>query len=492
MTDKAFKPGPPRPPAAQVLGAIASESIGACDPREAVRRAVRAGDEEIVLGGRAIPLRKKGRFILIACGKAAAGMTAGLLEIVTKAGGCRRVEGVVAEPAPPAAPRAAGGRAGRRANETHEAHEATPPGVVDLPPLPRDRFRIARLSGGHPLPSAASFGAARAALRLAGGARAGDDVVYLVSGGGSAIMAAPLPPFINAAEKIALHRLLLVSGAGIGSINAVRKHLSAIKGGRLAVAARRAGTQTTLILCDVDPERAEEVASDPSLPDRTTLGDFVAVIDRYGLAPALPVKVLEALRRRKLPETPKPRDPTFRRSRSMVLMSNRELRGAAVRAGLSRGLPTEGMPGEVTLPVEDAVEMVARAIESAPPGTRLLVLGGEVRTAPTAPGLGGRAQEFALRLAVRMAGLGSRPWAFLALGSDGIDGNSPAAGAYTDGTTLERARRAGLDPSRFLRDADSWRFFNTLNDAITTGPTGTNLGDLYLLLTGEVGAPRPR
>jgi len=130
------------------------------------------------------------------------------------------------------------------------------------------------------------------------------------------------------------------------------------------------------------------------------------------------------------------------------------------------------------------VEMVARAIETAPPGTRLLVLGGEVLTVPVAAVQGGRAQELALRLALRMARLGSRPWAFLALGSDGIDGNSPAAGAYVDQTTLERARLARLDPERTLRDSTTYRFFKKLNDDFTTGPTGTNLRDLYLLLTG--------
>src|SRR5439155_200922 len=162
-------------------------------------------------------------------------------------------------------------------------------------------------------------------------------------------------------------------------------------GGRLAQAARRAATQATLVICDVDPERYEDVASGPSLPDRTTLDDMIRAIDRYGIAPALPVRVLEAMRTGRIPETPKPRDPAF-----------------------------------------------------------------------------------------RMAGLGSRPWAFLALGSDGTDGNSPAAGAYVDQTTLERARLARLDPARALREATTYKFFKRLNDVFITGPTGTNVRDLYL------------
>jgi glycerate 2-kinase len=213
---------------------------------------------------------------------------------------------------------------------------------------------------------------------------------------------------------------------------------------------------------------------------------MIRAIDRFGIAPAIPVKVLEGMRRGKIPETPKPRDRVFKRSRSEAILSNRDLRNAAVRGGLTRGLPAEAMPSDITGPVETAVEMVARAIETAPPGTRLLVLGGEVLTAPAVPGEGGRAQEFALRLALRMSGLGSRPWAFLALGSDGTDGNSPAAGAYIDQTTLERARLVRLDPQRALRDATTYKFFKRLNDDFTTGPTGTNVRDLYMLLTGPV------
>jgi hydroxypyruvate reductase len=142
------------------------------------------------------------------------------------------------------------------------------------------------------------------------------------------------------------------------------------------------------------------------------------------------------------------------------------------------------MPTEITGGIEEAVEMVARAIEGAPTGLRLLVLGGEVRTAPMAPGTGGRAQELALRLALRMRGLSVRGWAFLACGSDGRDGNSPAAGAAVDATTLERAEALKLDPQKVLARADAWRFFHKLGDDLTTGPTATNVRDLYLLLTG--------
>jgi glycerate-2-kinase len=353
---------------------------------------------------------------------------------------------------------------------------------------PLKGLKVTRMATEHPVPGRGSFRAGRAAHRFMGSARAGDDVVALISGGGSALVAAPLGPFMNAAEKARLHRLLITSGAPIGAINAVRRHLSAVKGGRLALQAARARSLTSLILCDVDPDRYEEVASGPTVPDRTTLDDMVAVIDRYGLAPALPERVLLALRAGRLPETPKPRDPAFRRARAQMLLSNSDLRNAAVRAGLTRGLAAEAMPNEITTPVEEAVELVARAIEGAPTGLRLLVLGGEARTAPAAPGAGGRAQEFALRLALRMRNLSMRGWAFLAAGSDGIDGFSPAAGAFVDSGTLDRAAALRLDPERALQRAETWRLFHRLGDDLVTGPTATNVRDLYLLLTG---LPRP-
>jgi glycerate-2-kinase len=459
--------------AAQLLHAIAREALAACDPAAAVRRAVHVRPDHLGLCGRAIAMGKRGRLLLLAYGKAAPAMTAGFLQRFKEADGRRVLDGLVIHPRLADAPRKGGA--------------AVPPvlrAVLDGLRLPASRCRLKHIAAEHPIPLKNSFVAGKTALRFAARAGAGDEVIFLASGGGSALLAAPLPGLMKEADKTTLHRALLSTGAPITAINTVRKHLSAVKGGRLAQAARRAGSQFTLVMCDVDPERYEEVASGPSQPDRTTLDDMIRSIDRYGIAPALPVKALEALRLGKVPETLKPRDRVFRRSCAEAILSNRDLRNAAVRGGLTRGLPAEAIPTDVVGPVETTVEMVARAIETAPPGTRLLVLGGEVLTVPPVPGEGGRAQEFSLRLALRMAGLGSRPWAFLALGSDGMDGNSPAAGAYVDQTTLERARLARLDPARTLREATTYRFFKKLGDDFSTGPTGTNVRDLYLLLTG--------
>src|SRR5437867_944551 len=469
--------------AAQLLQTLAREALAACDPAAAVRRAVHVRSEHLSLCGRPISLAKKGRLIVMAFGKAAAAMTVGFLQRFHEVDGRRLLDALVVHP------KADTSEKGRKA-------AACPPAVLATAlhelRLPASRCRLKSFPGEHPVPAKYSFAAGKAALRFAARAGAGDDLVVLASGGGSALMALPLPGLMKEADKTGLHRILLTCGAPIGAINTVRKHLSAVKGGRLAVAARRAATQSTLVMCDVDPERYEDVASSPSLPDRTTIDDMIRAIDRYGIAPALPVRVLEAMRTGRIPETPKPRDPAFRRSRSEMILSNRDLRNAAVRCGLTHGLPAEAISTDITGPAAQAVERVSPAIETAPPCTRLLVLGGEVQTAPPVPGEGGRAQELALRLALRMAGLGSRPWAFLALGSDGTDGNSPAAGAYVDQTTLERARLARLDPARALREATTYKFFKRLNDVFITGPTGTNVRDLYLLLTGPVITTRRR
>jgi len=447
----------------EILWAIAEEAIRSCDAARAVTRAVGAEPGRITIGGRPIRTLPPGRLLVLACGKAAEPMYEAFRARLAVAESKRPVRVLVVHPHATDKPVAAG-PVGPRPTVSHE--------------------QVTAITAEHPVPGKGSMRAGAAALRLFASARSGDDVVALVSGGGSALLAAPLVPFVTPKEKERLHRILIVSGAPIGAINTVRKHLSAVKGGRLAFLARQAKSLSTLIVCDVDLERYEEVASGPTVPDRTTLEDLVGTVSRYGLAPALPERVLEGLRGGRFPETPKPKDPIFRRAKSVLLLSNLDLRNAAVRGGLARGLSAEAMPTEITGPVDEAVEMVARAIEGAPTGLRLLVLGGETRTIPPAGGQGGRAQDLALRLALRMRNLSVRGWAFVATGSDGRDGSSPAAGAFVDASTLERARALDLDPEKFLGRGDSYRFFHRLGDAFVTGPTSTNVRDLFLLLTG--------
>jgi glycerate 2-kinase len=460
MRDKGSRGSGRSSRAAQLLETIALEALAFCDARRAVERVCSIGRERLLIGNHAVSLRGGGRVLVVAYGKAAPLMLEGLITRIRAAGGKRTIRGLVVAPRPPGGAR-----------------------------LPKKTAGIDIVAGDHPLPQRASFAAGRRVLRILARVGSADDVIYLASGGGSALMAAPLAPFVTAAEKTQIHKFLIVSGAPISAINAVRKHLSSVKGGRLAAMARRARSQTTLVLCDVDPERYDEVASGPSLPDSTTIDDMVQVVDRYGAAPLLPSRVLEALRADRLPETPKPGNALFRRTHAHLLLSNRDLRHASVRAGLANGLAAEAMQIELDGPVEAGVETAARAIEAAPAGTRMLAMGGEVLTVPLGGGTGGRAQEFALRLALRMRHLSSRPWAFLACGSDGIDGSSPVAGAYADTTTLERAAALKLDPEKILRASDSHRLFRRLHDTVSIPAGVTTLRDLYLLLTGEVAAP---
>ena len=452
-----------------LLFSIAEEAIRACDAARAVVRAVGAEPGRIVVGGRPIRTTAAGRLLVLACGKAAEPMYEAFRARLAASGSKRPVRTLVVHPAP---------------------GEKRPAARADGRPVLRQE-QVTSIHAEHPVPGKGSFHAGAAALRLFASARSGDDIVALISGGGSALLEAPLVPFLTPKELARLNEVLIVSGAPIGAINTVRKHLSAVKGGRLAFLAKQARSLSTLVVCDVDVERFEEVASGPTAPDRTSLDDLVEAISRYGLAPALPERVLEGLRTGRLPETPKPKEAMFRKAKSVLLLSNLDLRNAAVRGGLARGLSAEAMPTEITGPVDEAVEMVARAIEGAPTGLRLLVLGGEPRTVPPAGGQGGRAQDLALRLALRMRNLSVRGWAFIATGSDGRDGSSPAAGAFVDSSTLERARALALDPEKVLARGDSYKLFHRLGDALVTGPTGTNVRDLYLLLTGLPRRERP-
>ncbi|HEV8200174.1 MAG TPA: DUF4147 domain-containing protein [Candidatus Polarisedimenticolia bacterium] len=453
----------------EILWSIAEEAIRSCDAARAVTRAVGVEPGRITLGGRPVRVVPPGRLIVLALGKAAEPMYEAFRARLVAAGSKRPVRALIVHPA--GAARTGASRDVTRVALSHE--------------------QVTTFAGEHPVPGKGSMRAGVAALRLLASARSGDDVVALVSGGGSALLEAPLVPFVTPKELERLHQVLVVSGAPIGAINTVRKHLSALKGGRLAALAKQARSLSTLIVCDVDLDRYEEVASGPTVPDRTTLDDMVEAVSHYGLAPALPERVLEGLRAGRLPETSKPKDPIFKRAKSILLLSNLDLRNAAVRGGLARGLSAEAMPTEITGPVEETVEMVARAIEGAPTGLRLLVLGGETRTVAPAGGQGGRAQDLALRLALRMRNLSVRGWAFIATGSDGKDGSSPAAGAYVDSSTLERIRAMGLDPEKILERGDSYKVFHRLGDALVTGPTGTNVRDLYLLLTGLPRRDRP-
>ena len=333
---------------------------------------------------------------------------------------------------------------------------------------------------GHPVPDARGLAASARLLELAHGAGEEDLVLFLVSGGGSALTPAPAPP-ITLAEKQEVTQLLLASGATIGELNAVRKHLSRFKGGRLARAAAPASV-LTLALSDVIGDPLDVIASGPIAPDPTTFADARDVLARRGLAGRVPASVaarLEAGLRGELEETPKPGDRLFGRVTNVVIGNNALIADAAVAAASRLGyrphLATRALQGEAR---EVARELVARARGLEPPAC--LIAAGETTVTVKGKGRGGRCQEFALAAALEL--VPADRMTVLAAGTDGSDGPTDAAGAIVDADSVARGTRAGGDARRAMEDNDAYRFLTASGDLIVSGPTRTNLLDLYLVL----------
>jgi hydroxypyruvate reductase len=338
--------------------------------------------------------------------------------------------------------------------------------------------RVEIAEAGHPVPDSRGLAASARLLELAHGAGEDDLVVFLVSGGGSALTPAPAPP-VTLAEKQELTRLLLASGATIGELNAVRKHLSLFKGGQLARAAWPARV-LTLALSDVIGDPLDVIASGPTAPDPTTFADALEVLSRRGLSGRVPPAItrrLEAGRAGEIQETPKPGDPLFERVDNVVIGNNALVTDAAVatagRLGFRADLVTRELQGEAR---DVARDFVGRARRLTPPAC--LIAGGETTVTVRGPGKGGRCQEFALAAALEL-----RPTehiTILAAGTDGTDGPTDAAGAIVDAQSVARGAAAGADARRALADNDAHGFLRASADLIVCGPTRTNLLDLYL------------
>jgi hydroxypyruvate reductase len=280
-----------------------------------------------------------------------------------------------------------------------------------------------------------------------------------------------------------MYRLLVNCGAPIDEINAVRKHLSAVKGGRLAAAAP-AAMKLSLGVADVPEGRESALASGPTLPDPTTVGDACRVIERYGLLEKLPAAIRAKFQHpQTIPETPKAGDPAFARAHFVMLLGMHDLFHHAHRAAEARGCFTICDNTTDDWPLENAADFLLAELaklRAARPGRSVAVIAdGEVSSPVTGDGIGGRNSAFVLACVEKIAG---ENIAVLSAGTDGKDGSSPAAGAVADGKTLERARAAGLDSGDFFRRCDSYHFFRALDDAIETGPTHNNLRDLRVLL----------
>jgi hydroxypyruvate reductase len=350
-----------------------------------------------------------------------------------------------------------------------------------------DTRRIRIVEAGHPVPDARGEAAAREIRALAESAGADDLLLVLVSGGGSALTPAPVPP-ITLADKQAMTRLMLAAGANINQLNAVRKHCSLLKGGQLARAAAPARVHA-LLLSDVVGDPLDVIASGPTAPDVSTFVEALEILDRFelrGRAPATIVDRLERGARGLIPETPKPDDPVFGRVTNTVIGNNRLVVDAAAAQAVALGygphLLTRSLEGEARDVAARLVGLARETREGRGPAAApaCLIAGGETTVTVRGRGLGGRCQEFALAAALALEG--EAGVVALAAGTDGTDGPTTAAGAVADGETARRAREHGIDPRVALAENDSNPVFAALGDLVTTGPTNTNLLDLYLLL----------
>ena len=355
-------------------------------------------------------------------------------------------------------------------------------GVVACPNPPAAQlFGFRYFIGGHPLPTEDSLRAGDAILRLVAGSSPRTLAVFLISGGGSAIAEKPISDDISLRDVIETYKALVHSGAPIAEINAVRKHLSALKGGRLALAAAPA-RQVSILVSDVPENSPDALASGPTMPDTTTVADCYAIAARHGLLRRFPDSVRDLFEQKRLEETPKQSDRAFENSRCTTVLSNATATNSALESAREAGFTVEIDNSCDDWDYQRAADHLLERLRGLQRGgaPACVISGGEV-TVQVGPksGTGGRNQQFALYCAQRIAG---ERIAVLSAGTDGIDGNSQAAGAVVDGTTVERARQHGFDVAAALAEFDAYPLLNAIGDAIITGPTGNNVRDLRILL----------
>lgn len=426
---------------------IFDAALRAADPEEAVLRHVKVEKDVLIVGRRRYPLSRFQRIYVVGAGKASAAMA-------------RAVEKLL----------------GKRISQ----------GLINVKYGHTAKLRRIELNeSGHPVPDEAGVRGARRIEAIARSAGPGDLVLCLISGGASALLPAPVPP-ITLLEKQRTTTLLLECGANIHEMNAVRKHLSRLKGGRLAELAQPA-TVVSLLLSDVIGDDLDTIGSGPTAPDRTTIDTAREVLDKYKLLARIPAAVQEVLAAGV--ETPKPDNPAFSKTQNVIIGSNRlALEAAAAEArtlGYRTLLLSSFLEGE-TRDVARAHAAIAKEIHASgnplkPPCC--IVSGGETTVTIHGSGRGGRNQEFALAASFDIAGLPDT--VVFSGGTDGTDGPTDAAGAWCDGGTLERAGTAGLSAKRALANNDSYSFFDQIGGLVRTGPTGTNVADVHLVIAGR-------
>ncbi len=431
---------------------IFKAGIKAVEAQAAVCNALVLEGDLLTVGGRRYDLKEFKRVLVLGAGKASAFMAAGAEQIL----GARIDQGLVC---------------------VKYGHGTK-----------LEKIRL--MEAGHPIPDASGEAAARAILELATQAGPDDLVVFLLSGGGSALL--PLAwEGIRLEDKQQAASLMLASGATIHQINTVRKHCSRIKGGRLAQAAAPAKL-ITLIISDVVGNDLDVIASGPTVADTSTFADALEIIGQLGLKAEMPAAIishLEAGLRRQVPETPKAESFDWRHVHNVIIADNLLAMEAARKKAQSLGYNTlllsSRIEGETRIVAQVHGAMVREVSATANPidPPACLLSGGETTVTIRGEGLGGRNMEFALAAAMDIAGC--RDIVVLSGGTDGTDGPTDAAGAISDGLTTARANRIGFDAAEFLKRNDSYHFFETLNDLVITGPTHTNVMDLRIMLIGS-------
>jgi glycerate 2-kinase len=365
-------------------------------------------------------------------------------------------------------------------------------GIVASSVEPENQIRGLRyFRGGHPTPTAESIRVADAILKSLTALDATALVIFMISGGGSSIVEKPVVTLddheISLPDLAATYQALVHSGAPIAEVNAIRKHLSAVKGGRLAQAAYPA-QQVSILVSDVPDATPDALASGPTMPDSTSIHDCERIAAKHNLIEQFPRSVADLFRQHALEETPKSDDPAFIRARWWTVLSNKVAIDEAAAAATRAGFAVEVDNSCDDWPYDKAASyLVDRLNELRRKVSRVcLISGGEVTVTVRNGGIGGRNQQFALACAERISGCDIT---VLSAGTDGVDGNSPAAGAVVDGSTIERVDdraghgAGGAEAARqALSTFNAYPFFDALGDAIITGPTGNNLRDLRILL----------
>jgi glycerate 2-kinase len=431
-----------------VLASLITAALEAGDPQKAIRRTLVRKGKRLEVGGAAYDLARFHRIVCVGAGKASGNLAIALEHIL----GGRLEDGLVI--------------------------------VKDGYGVPCQKIRL--VEAAHPVPDRRGMNATRHILSLAQSLTRDDLLMVLLSGGASSLLCAPSPG-LRLIDKQRTNRLLLQSGAPIHDINVVRKHLSAVKGGGLAVATK--ATVLTLILSDVPKDDPATIGSGPTVPDPSTFQDAKDILMMHKIWSKVPAAVRRHLQNGlagRIPETLKPTRTWTRRHRHLVLANNGTAREGIANAARRLNLKTVMIPDFLQGEAKEigdilgniAADLIAFGNPVSPP--ICLIAGGEPTVTVTGSGKGGRAQECVLAASLRLAGL--RKAIVAGFGTDGTDGPTDVAGALVDGKTIERALRKGLDPAKVLRNHDSYHFFKEAGGHIITGPTGTNINDIYLIV----------